>query len=71
MSAATSGRQRTETPAPDLATGPAKGRTVGSSGLQGYSENVVIARLDRATQYARASMINRKALKYWVTRFRG
>ena len=33
--------------------------------------SVVIARLDRATQYSRALMMNKNALEYWVTRFRG
>jgi hypothetical protein len=32
---------------------------------------VVIARLDRATQYSRAPMMNANALEYWITRFRG
>jgi hypothetical protein len=31
----------------------------------------VIARLDRATQYSRALMMNTNALEYWITRFRG
>jgi hypothetical protein len=31
----------------------------------------VIARLDRATQYSRALMMNKSALEYWITRFRG
>jgi hypothetical protein len=31
----------------------------------------VIARLDRATQYSRALMMNTSALEYWITRFRG
>jgi hypothetical protein len=35
------------------------------------SHLVVIARLDRATQYSRALMMNTDALEYWVTRFRG
>jgi len=32
---------------------------------------IVIARLDRATQYSRASAVITSALEYWVTRFRG
>jgi len=35
------------------------------------SYSVVIARLDRATQYSRALMMNKNALEYCVTRFRG
>jgi hypothetical protein len=31
----------------------------------------VIARLDRATQYAEARKINRDGAEYWVVRFRG
>jgi hypothetical protein len=32
----------------------------------------VIARLDRATQYAETSRLNQRlSLEYWVTRFRG
>jgi hypothetical protein len=31
----------------------------------------LVARLDRATQYSRAPMMNTNALEYWVTRFRG
>jgi hypothetical protein len=31
----------------------------------------VITRLDRATQYTRASMMNREALEYWAAAFRG
>jgi hypothetical protein len=33
--------------------------------------SIVIARLDRATQYSRALMMNTNALEYWITRFRG
>jgi hypothetical protein len=35
------------------------------------SYSVVIARLDRATQYSRAVAMNTNALEYWITRFRG
>jgi hypothetical protein len=31
----------------------------------------VIARLDRAIQYSRTLVINRKAAAYWILRFRG
>jgi hypothetical protein len=31
----------------------------------------VVARLDRAIKYSRALKLDRKALEYWVTRFRG
>jgi hypothetical protein len=31
----------------------------------------VIARLDRATQYSRASEVNLGAAEYWIIRFRG
>jgi hypothetical protein len=43
----------------------------GAGDNQGYPREAVIARLDRATQYSRASMMNTKALEYWITRFRG
>jgi hypothetical protein len=33
--------------------------------------SAVIARLDRAIQYSRALMMNKNALEYWITRFRG
>jgi hypothetical protein len=32
---------------------------------------IVIARLDRATQYAVTLVVLRKPLEYWITRFRG
>ncbi len=32
---------------------------------------VVIARLDRATQYSRALVINREAAAYWIPAFAG
>jgi len=32
--------------------------------------SVVIARLDRVTQYSRELMMNTNALEYWITRFR-
>jgi hypothetical protein len=37
------------------------------------TNDAVIARLDRAIQYSRASMssLNASALEYWATRFRG
>src|SRR5216683_3209061 len=35
------------------------------------TKNAVIARLDRATQYCRASTMDRSAPEYWTTRFRG
>src|SRR5665213_3517618 len=34
-------------------------------------EVAVIARLDRATQYSRASAIDRESAAYWIPRFRG
>jgi hypothetical protein len=39
--------------------------------LNVQSYTAVIARLDRATQYSRALVIDRKAAAYWITRFRG
>jgi hypothetical protein len=37
----------------------------------GNAYPTVIARLDRATQYSRELMMNKNALEYWITRFRG
>jgi hypothetical protein len=33
--------------------------------------SAVIARLDRATQYAEIPKLNTTAAAYWITRFRG
>jgi hypothetical protein len=40
-------------------------------GGEALMSNTVIARLDRATQYAVTSDYLRDALEYWATRFRG
>jgi hypothetical protein len=36
-----------------------------------HPKHIVIARLDRTTQYAEASMMNKNIAEHWITRFRG
>jgi hypothetical protein len=43
----------------------------GLTAVAAQSHDVVIARLDRAIQYAAASRLTTTALEYWMPRFRG
>jgi hypothetical protein len=43
----------------------------GNTSITVIANTPVIARLDRATQYAVMPVVLRRPLEYWITRFRG